>query len=176
MSISDSSADSLVWTLPGRLTGDEPFVRHPIFEELVSTIPKDAQVRVLVAQGELAAGTAVPWHIHNGPLFSLLLQGEMILQFSPENGVCEEYYYKAGDVFVEPVGVLHRAYNPNPDVSLLSVGFQLTSPDRDHMVAVGESLVDHRPRTAPRGGPQPEVRRRGRLQGSRPQSLNPPLT
>ena len=168
MSFIELPADNLAWTLPGRLTGDESFVRHTIFEELVATIPKDAQVRVVVAQGELAAGTAVPWHIHNGPLFSLLLQGEMILQFSAENGVGEEYHYKAGDVFVEPVGVLHRAYNPNPDVTLLSVGLQLTSPDRDHMVAVGESLADRRPLTAPRGGPQPEVRRIGHLQAGRP--------
>jgi quercetin dioxygenase-like cupin family protein len=173
MSFSELSADSLSWTLPGRLIGDEPFIRQMLFEELVGTIPKDAQVRVVIAQGELAAGTAVPWHIHNGPLFALLLQGEMILQFPSEDGIGQEYHYKAGDVFVEPVGVLHRAYNPNPDVSLLSLGFQLTSPDRDHMVAVGDSLVDHRPRTAPRGGPQPEARRLGRLQGSRPDTESP---
>ena len=168
MSFIDLPADSLAWMLPGRLIGDEPFVRHTIFEELVGTIPKDAQVRAIFAQGEMAAEGAVEWHIHNGPLFALVLQGELILQFSSENEVYEEIYYKAGDVFVEPVGVVHRAYNPNPDVTMLSVGLQLTSPDRDHMVTVGESLADHRPLTAPHGGPQPEVRRSGRLQGGRP--------
>ena len=167
--LGESLSNDLIWRPPARLLEGEPFVREVLFDELVSTRPKDAQVRAVVYQSELASVTAVPWHIHNGPIFALLLQGEIILQFPgvDEGAIGEEYHYKAGDVFVEPVGVLHRAYNPNPDLTLLSLAFQVTSDDREPIVAMASAPLDHRPRTAKAGVPQPQMARRKRIEGSR---------
>lgn len=157
----------LIWELAGRLKEGEEFVRTTLFDELVSSIPKEPQVRALVYHSELAADVAVPWHIHNGPIFALLLQGEIILQFPGEAEPGQEYHYKAGDVFVEPIGAVHRAINPNPAVPMISLAFQLTPPDRDHIVNVSTQRFDHRPRTAQRGVPQPQAELRNRLEGSR---------
>jgi quercetin dioxygenase-like cupin family protein len=116
-----------------RVAEGEMFARQSLLDEQVTTIPKDPVVRVWAYQGAIAAGADVPWHIHNGPLIVVCLEGEAILQF--EN---EVMHYKAGDAFIEPVGVLHRSYNPNPDVPFLGISVQLTPPDRDHVVNMGE--------------------------------------
>lgn len=159
--------EELLLQLSGRLKDGEQFVRTSFFDELVSTIPKEPEVRALVYHSELAADVAVPWHIHNGPIFALLLQGEIILQFPGEDEPGQEYHYRAGDVFVEPVGAVHRAINPNPDIPMISLAFQLTPPDRDHIVNVSAQPFDHRPRTAQRGVPQPQAQLLEQLEGSR---------
>jgi len=39
-------------------------------------------------------------------------------------------HYSAGDVYTEPIGVVHRAINPHPDVPAAFVGFWVTAADR----------------------------------------------
>jgi quercetin dioxygenase-like cupin family protein len=153
----------LIMQLAGILPEGEDFGRRTLFDELLTTIPKEPSVQTLVYQSELSAGIAVPWHIHNGPIIALIVQGEIVLQF-PHGG--EAYSYKAGEVFVEPIGVVHRAYNPNPDVTMLSIAFQLTPPDRDHIVLVDTVPDDVRPEHVPPGSPQPQATLVGGLAGS----------
>lgn len=163
MSFTDGSPipDDLQLKLTGIATEKKRFLRVQLFNELISTIPKDQESRLLVYHAELWPGSDVPWHIHNGPLLIMLVQGDSILQF--EN---EEFYYKAGDVFVEPVGVVHRAYSPHPDVPMVGIGFQITPPDRPPIVNIGQGPVDAKPLTAARGPKLPRPQLPDRLAGS----------
>ena len=43
-----------------------------------------------------------------------------------------------GDAYIEPIGVVHRAVNPDPEHSFACVGFVVTPPDREHVVNVKE--------------------------------------
>ena len=47
-------------------------------------------------------------------------------------------HYQAGDAYAEPIGVLHRAINPEPDIPFICVGFVVTPKDREHVVNVKE--------------------------------------
>jgi quercetin dioxygenase-like cupin family protein len=148
----------LVWQFSGLLRDGAEMVSHDLFDQVVTSLPKDPEVRATIYHAELAGGVATSWHLHNGPIFVVLLRGEMILQFLPGPGEPPvERLYKAGDALVEPVGVVHRAYNPNPEIAMAGLGFQFTAPDRNHRVDVPDRLGDTRPRTAPRGGPVPQV-------------------
>lgn len=165
----------LIMQLQGRLQPGEKFVRIPHFDEVITNFPRDTEVRTVVYQSELAPSIAVPWHVHNGLIFALILQGEIHLQFAPTGATGPEseprvHRYGAGSVFVEPVGVLHRAYNPNPDVPMVSLAFQVTPADRDHIVNLAEIPDDLRLPVADDGPPMPTGRPLGRLADSRPDS------
>ena len=43
---------------------------------------------------------------------------------------------KAGDVYSEPIGKIHRGHNPHPDLPYLCIGICLTAPDREHVTNV----------------------------------------
>jgi quercetin dioxygenase-like cupin family protein len=168
----------LIMQLQGHLRPGEKFVRIPHFDEVITNFPRDIEVRTVVYQSELAPSIAVPWHVHNGLIFALIVQGEIHLQFAPAPGANDGadgaqpkvYRYAAGDVFVEPVGVLHRAYNPNPDVPMVSLAFQVTPADRDHIVNLAEVPEDIRAEAAPAGPPRPAAQPVGPLANSRPES------
>lgn len=153
--------DDLSLKLTGIVNEEKPFLRVELFEELVSSIPKDPESKLLVYHAELWPASNVPWHIHNGPLLIIMIQGDVILQFNDD-----EFYYKAGDVFVEPVGVVHRAYSPHPEVPMAGIGIQITPPDRDHIVNIGQGPTEAKPTTAPQGPRLPRPRLSGRLAGS----------
>lgn len=156
----ESVPEDLMLKLVGNVTADNPFMRMPLFEELVSTLPKDPKVKLLVYHGEVWGGGDIPWHIHNGPLLNILIQGELIFQLADE-----AFHYKAGDVFIEPVGVIHRGYNPNPKVTTAAVCVQITPLGSDHVVNIGSVPTLDMPLTAPQGSPQPKPRLVGRLEG-----------
>jgi hypothetical protein len=40
--------------------------------------------------------------------------------------------------YTEPIGVLHRVINPEPEIPYLCVGFVVTPKDREHVVNVKE--------------------------------------
>jgi quercetin dioxygenase-like cupin family protein len=181
MTLADSGKPiplDLIMQLQGQLRPGEKFVRIPHFDEVITNFPRDIEVRTVVYQSELAPSVAVPWHVHNGLIFALILQGEIHLQFAPTGAASAEegdpqsklYRYGAGSVFVEPVGALHRAYNPNPDVPMVSLAFQVTPADRDHIVNFVEVPEDLRLTTAPDGPPMPSAQPVGRLANSRPGS------
>jgi hypothetical protein len=45
---------------------------------------------------------------------------------------------QAGDVYTEPIGVVHRARNPYHDIPAAFVGFWMTAAGRPHLAPVGE--------------------------------------
>ena len=148
----------------GVVDKERPFMRLPLLEEVVASIPKDPELQLIVYQGELAHGADIPWHIHNGPLICVVLMGECILTFADGT----RYNYRAGDVIIEPSGVPHFAYNPNPDVPFSTVALQLTAPGRDHIVNLADVPdIAERPSAAPRGPVEPRPSTLGGLPGRR---------
>ena len=43
---------------------------------------------------------------------------------------------KAGDVYSEPIGKMHRGHNPHPELPYLCIALCLTAPDREHVTNV----------------------------------------
>ena len=103
------------------------------FEELYDLLPKDPTVRVGIYTSELAPGGATAWHLHNGAAFFLVLQGRVTIEFRDHTR-----QYQAGDAYAEPIGVIHRAINPEPAIPFLCVGFVVTPKDRDPVVNIKE--------------------------------------
>jgi quercetin dioxygenase-like cupin family protein len=102
-------------------------------EELYDLLPKDPTVRVGIYTSEIAPQGKTTWHLHNGAAFFLVLQGRVTIEFQDHTRE-----YQAGDAYVVPIGVIHRARNPEPEVPFLCVGFAVTSKDRDPVVNVKE--------------------------------------
>jgi quercetin dioxygenase-like cupin family protein len=80
------------------------------FEELYEQLPKDPTVRVGISTSEIAPGGATSWHLHNGAGFFLVLQGRVTIEFRDHTR-----QYQAGDAYAEPIGVIHRAINPEAE-------------------------------------------------------------
>ena len=72
------------------------------------------------------------FHCHNGATFFLALQGVFEAHF--EEGIFIRA--KAGDVYSEPIGKMHRGHNPHETLPYLCVAFCITAPDRDHVTNV----------------------------------------
>lgn len=121
----------LILQLSGFVDAENPYHRNILFDELYDRLPKDPAVRVRVYTGEVGPGVATDWHIHNGASFFLVVQGRVRLEYRDS-----DVEYRAGDVFTEPIGQLHRAVNPDDTVPMVAFGFQATSPDREHVVNV----------------------------------------
>lgn len=162
MMFNGMDAENLQMKITGNLADDQSFLRMPLLDQLTGVMPKDPNVQLLVYHGEVRSGAIISWHIHLGPIITVILQGEMIFQLEEQ-----AFYYKAGDVMVEPVGVVHRAYNPNPDVPLAAMCVQLTPAGLDHIIVVGTGPTDEMPMTAPQGPPFPQrIDRERKLVGS----------
>ena len=43
---------------------------------------------------------------------------------------------KAGDVYSEPIGKIHRGHNPRDDIAAIGISFSVTAPDREHITNV----------------------------------------
>ncbi len=110
----------------------QPHVRHMVFNEIYDRLPRDPEVRVGLYTSELLAGKRVGWHVHNGSVFFLVVQGEIELQYAHGTE-----YYRAGQAYTEPIGQIHRAVNPNPERSAIFFGVAITAADRDHVVNTG---------------------------------------
>jgi quercetin dioxygenase-like cupin family protein len=108
-----------------------PHFREFLYDEIETRLPRDPQARVNVNLSGLGPGQAASWHIHNGLVFFLIVQGIVTLQYEDT-----EETYRAGDVYTEPVGVVHRAINPHEDLSASLVGFWVTAADRPHFTNV----------------------------------------
>ncbi len=119
--------------LSGFLSSGMAHSRKMRFEELYESLPKDANVRVGIYTSEIAPGGATAWHLHNGAGFFLVLQGRVTIEFQDTT-----LHYQAGDAYAEPIGVIHRAVNPEPEIPFFCVGFVVTPKDRDHVVNVKE--------------------------------------
>jgi len=103
------------------------------FDELYESLPKDASVRVGIYTSEIAPRGTTSWHLHNGAAFFLVLQGRVTIE-------CKDItrHYQAGDAYAEPIGVIHRATNPEPEIPFICIGFTVTPTARDPVVNVKE--------------------------------------
>src|SRR5438132_1501399 len=114
-------AKDLVMQLEGFISEEKPGVRNLIFDEIETRIPKDAQVRVWIYTGELAQHANTGWHFHNGPCYFVLLKGRLVVETKDD-----KLEFKAGQVYAEPIGVIHRAYNPDDSTPAVAIAFQIT--------------------------------------------------
>jgi quercetin dioxygenase-like cupin family protein len=107
--------------------------RKIMFDEIEQRLPRDPQARVNVNLSELMPGQSADWHVHNGAVYFLVVQGIVTLEY-------EDYveHYEAGQVYTEPIGVVHRARNPHPSLAAAFVGFWVTAADRPHLAAVAQ--------------------------------------
>ena len=122
--------DALKLKLGGYLKPGESLHRNVLFDQLISAIPKDPQIKVIIYNAELAPGAFTNWHCHNGATFFLALQGTFEAHFDQEDVLVRA---KAGEVYSEPMGKFHRGHNPHLDLPYLCIGVQLTSPDFEHV-------------------------------------------
>ncbi|HEY2319603.1 MAG TPA: cupin domain-containing protein [Solirubrobacteraceae bacterium] len=120
-------------TLSGFLSPGEPHHRKVLYEEVYRLLPKEPDARVCVYAWEIGPGRHTAWHIHNGAAFMLVTEGRIAIEFQDENKS-----YTAGDVYPEPIGVVHRAINPDPGNSVCGVAFIATPADREHVVNINE--------------------------------------
>lgn len=125
--------DSLTLLIAGLLPPDGSHVRQTLLDAIETRFPRDPEARVNVQLSELGPGRTASWHVHNGIVYFVLLRGIVTLQYEGRSE-----HFSAGDVYTEPIGVVHRAFNPHPDLSASLVGFWVTASDRPHITEVGE--------------------------------------
>jgi quercetin dioxygenase-like cupin family protein len=118
--------------LDGFLKPGEQLHRNVLFDQLYASIPKDPEVKVQIYNAEIAPGGFTEWHCHNGATFFVALQGIFEAHFIEAGLVVNA---KAGDVYSEPIGKVHRGHNPHPELPYLCVGFCVTPPNREHITA-----------------------------------------
>jgi quercetin dioxygenase-like cupin family protein len=106
--------------------------RNVLLDTVVSSSPRDPQVKVQIYNAEIAPGGYTNWHCHNGATFFVALQGMFEAEF--EEGILVRA--RAGEVYSEPIAKFHRGHNPHPEIPYLCIGFCLTSPDRDQVTNV----------------------------------------
>ncbi|HJQ76297.1 MAG TPA: cupin domain-containing protein [Acidimicrobiia bacterium] len=123
-------------TLAVQITGLVPeggaHIRQVLFDEIESRLPRDPESRINIQLSELNPGQTASWHVHNGVVYFVLLRGVIVLQYEGRNE-----NYSAGEVYTEPVGVVHRALNPHPEIPASLIGFWVTAADRPHITETG---------------------------------------
>ena len=126
-------SDTLTLQVIGLLTEGQPHIRQALYDEIETRLPRDASARVNIQLSELNPGRTASWHTHNGVVFFVVLRGLVSLQYE---GRTE--HYSAGDVYTEPIGVVHRALNPHSEIPASFIGFWVTAADRPHVTEVGD--------------------------------------
>ena len=122
-------------SLTGYIRPGAQFHRNVLLETVYASLPKDQQAKVQVYNAEIAPGGWTNYHCHNGATFFIALQGVFEAHF--ETGILIKA--KAGDVYSEPIGLMHRGHNPHPTIPYLCIAVCLTSPDRDHVTNVAQA-------------------------------------
>jgi quercetin dioxygenase-like cupin family protein len=125
--------DTLALQLTGLLAPDGSHIRQTLLDTIETRLPRDPESRVNIQLSELGPGRTASWHIHNGIVYFVLLRGIITLQYEGRSE-----HFSAGDVYTEPIGVVHRAFNPHRDIAAALVGFWVTASDRPHITEVGE--------------------------------------
>jgi quercetin dioxygenase-like cupin family protein len=108
-------------------------VRSLLYEGAYDGLPRDPSVTVSVYVGVHAPLSRTAWHFHNGASFFAVLQGRIEVEFADET-----LTHRAGEVYSEPVGKVHRAYNPDPELNFVCVGFNVTPPGLELVTTVAE--------------------------------------
>jgi quercetin dioxygenase-like cupin family protein len=122
------SDENLLSFLTGFLPEGERIVRRAHIDQEYSAIPRDPTVRIAVSTVQIGPGQYNDYHVHNGTAVYMVLQGKIDIEFP--DGV---RHYETGDAYIEPIGVVHRAYNPDPHNPATFVGFLVTAADREHI-------------------------------------------
>jgi quercetin dioxygenase-like cupin family protein len=138
---------TLALQLTGLLPPDGSHIRQTLLDAIETRLPRDPEARVNIQLSELAPGRTASWHVHNGIVYFVLLRGIITLQYEGRSE-----HYSTGDVYTEPIGVVHRAFNPHPEIAASLVGFWVTAADRPHVTEVGD------PKWVPPGEPHPSLR------------------
>jgi quercetin dioxygenase-like cupin family protein len=138
--------DTLALRISGLVAPGGNHVRQVLRDLIETRLPRDPEARVNIQLSELNPGRTASWHIHNGVVYFVLLRGVITLQYE---GASE--HYEAGDVYTEPIDVVHRALNPHPDIPASLVGFWVTATDRPHISETGQ------PAWAPIDSPHPAL-------------------
>lgn len=132
MSTHTVDADSLTLQIMGIVPEGGSHIRQVLHDEIETRLPRDLEARINVQLSELKPGQTATWHVHNGIVYFVVVRGLVSLQYE---GRTE--HYSAGDVYTEPIGVVHRAVNPHPDIPAAFVGFWATPGDRPHVTETG---------------------------------------
>jgi quercetin dioxygenase-like cupin family protein len=117
----------------GLLPADVPHVRRVLYEAPYDLLPRDPSVTITVYIGVHNPKSYTDWHYHNGSSFFSVLQGRIEVEFADE-----VRSFSVGDVYSEPIGKVHRAHNPDPEVKFVCVGFNATPPGRELVTTVEE--------------------------------------
>lgn len=125
--------DTLALQVTGLLPPDGSHIRETLLDAVEARLPRDPEARVNVQLSELAPGRTASWHVHNGIVYFVLLRGIITLQYEGRSE-----HFSAGEVYTEPIGVVHRALNPHPDIPASLIGFWVTASDRPHITEAGE--------------------------------------
>lgn len=128
----DDGSSALLVALSGTVPDGQQMFRKELFEGLHASFPKDPEARVWIYSFEFLPKSFTVPHLHNGATFFLLLQREFEAHF--DDGTV--FRAKAGDVYSEPIGKIHRGHNPRDDIAAIGISFSVTSPDRDHITNV----------------------------------------
>ena len=88
--------------------------------------------RMMLSRLEIDAGSVVPTHHHPHEQAGMLLEGEMELTIGDETRLCQ-----AGDMFIVPSGVPHRAQPMNGPALVLDV----FSPPREDYVELANRYI-----------------------------------
>ncbi len=136
--------ETLALQMTGLLPEDGSHVRQVLFDEIESRLPRDSEARINIQLSELNPGRTASWHVHNGIVYFILHRGMVSLQYE---GRTE--HFAAGDVYTEPIGVVHRALNPHPEIPAALIGFWVTPAERPHITEVPapawEPVADRHP-------------------------------
>jgi quercetin dioxygenase-like cupin family protein len=125
--------------IQGLVPAGQDLHRQVLFDQLYSSIPKDPKARVQVYTAEIVPMGWTNFHCHNGATFFLALQGIFEAHF--EEGILIRA--KAGDVYSEPIGKMHRGHNPHNTIPYLCVGFCITASDRPHVTMFSRRTRDN---------------------------------
>lgn len=128
----DGDLDGLRVALSGLVPDGKQTHRNEMFNQLYASLPRDPEARVWIYSFEFLPGAYTDPHLHNGATFFVLLQGEFEAHFD-DGSVLRA---KAGDVYSEPIGKIHRGHNPRSDMAAIGISFSVTSPDREHITNV----------------------------------------
>jgi quercetin dioxygenase-like cupin family protein len=122
--------------IDGLVPPDKLFHRRELFDGLYASFPKDPEAKVQIYAAEIVPKGWTNFHCHNGATFFIALQGVFEAHF--EDGILIRA--KAGDVYSEPIGKMHRGHNPHDVIPYLCVAFCVTAPDRDHVTNVVQAF------------------------------------
>ena len=127
----DSDQQTALIDFDSLLPADLPHVRKVLYEAPYGLLPRDPSVTINVYIGVHNPLSYTAWHFHNGTSFFAVLQGRIEVEFEDE-----VRRFSAGDVYAEPIGKIHRAHNPDPELKFVCVGFNATPPDREMVTKV----------------------------------------